>query len=71
MKHGKLSREILEKALGEPVLAAVATAKAAAARTANSEFFPSSGGTSDAVRDLAGTETTGGKLQVRTSGVSK
>eukprot|EP00903_Cladosiphon_okamuranus_P012613 g11801.t1 len=71
LKHCKLSREILEEALGEPVLAAVAAANAAAAGTESSEPHPSyfiRGVTSDAHRDLVGTATTGGKLQVVVSG---
>ena len=53
--------------------AAAAAATAAAAAAANSEPYPShfvGGVTSDAIRDLVGTETTGGKLQVRNGRLS-
>ncbi|CAM9752714.1 unnamed protein product, partial [Hapterophycus canaliculatus] len=65
LQHCKLSKEILENACGESVMASVAAANAA------KEPDPSKNSPSrmtDALRELVGTESVGGKLRVVVSG---
>lgn len=67
LQHSKLTVDILERVLGEPVMTAVVAAKEAEARApAKSEVHPPSNlsGMTDALRDLVGTETSSGRLQV-------
>ncbi|CAM9722871.1 unnamed protein product [Ectocarpus sp. 13 AM-2016] len=71
LQQSKLTVEILERALGEPVMAAVVAAKKAEARVpANSELHPpyNLNGMTEALRELVGTETSSGRLQVVVSG---
>lgn len=68
LQQSKLTVEILERALGEPVMTAVVAAKEAEARVpAKSELYPphNLNGMTDALRELVGTATSSGRLQVR------
>ncbi|CAN0232276.1 unnamed protein product, partial [Ectocarpus sp. 12 AP-2014] len=71
LQQSKLTVEILERALGETVMTAVVAAKKAEARVpANSELHSpyNLNGMTDALRELVGTETSSGRLQVVVSG---
>lgn len=69
LQHSKLTVEILERVLGEPVMTAVLATKEAEVRVpTTSELHPpyNINGMTDALRELVGTETSSGRLQVRT-----
>ncbi|CAM9348040.1 unnamed protein product [Ectocarpus fasciculatus] len=71
LQHSKLTVEILERVLGEPVMTAVLATKEAEVRVpATSELHPpyNINGMTDALRELVGTETSSGRLQVVVSG---
>ncbi|CAN0195702.1 unnamed protein product [Ectocarpus sp. 6 AP-2014] len=70
-QHSKLTVEILERALGEPVMTAVVATKEAEARvTAKSELRPpyDLNRMTDTLHELVGIETSSGRLQVVVSG---
>lgn len=64
LQHAKLSRTVLEKAIGPDVMTAIASTKASVADASQEGSAGAEDGSCSALSDLIGTETTGGTLQV-------
>lgn len=63
--HSKLTKDIMRKALGSQVMKSIATTRTSALGVSNLDTAVNiSVGARVALRELVGTEDTGGKLQV-------
>ena len=72
LQHTKLSKAILKRAIGPEVMRAVASLKASGVEIAEQEGSADSRhGSSSALNNLIGTETSGGALQVTIVGRGK
>ncbi|CAM9580854.1 unnamed protein product, partial [Laminaria digitata] len=69
LQYAKLSRTILQEAIGPDVMTAVVSSKASIVAGASQEgSTDAADGSRSALSDLVGTDTTGGTLQVVVSG---
>lgn len=65
LRHGKLSKEILKRAIGEPTRKAIAATQVSCVGAANLDAASAiAGSCKDALRHLCGSPSSGGQLQV-------